>query len=220
MTLPSSGALSFSAIQGEFTGVNPISLSEYYKSGGNGYVPTTVPEAVVAASFGGSNSAQPSERYTSPAPQINTFGRLYTQLLWGDNNIPILVDRNFTVNKTGTYQYYAGYYVDNGYRSGTISFYVNGSLIRTHSFPNTFKSTSYPVIGQPGNPSNEVNTLSVSAGQVIRIVCNCATGDWCNAEVNVGGSSYNNAAVDTAVNSSIPTSGALSLSDYYGGRGT
>lgn len=42
MTLPSSGNLSFSAIQGEFTGSNPISLSEYYKGGSYvGTNPTT-----------------------------------------------------------------------------------------------------------------------------------------------------------------------------------
>ena len=33
MTLPGSGALSFSQIQGEFGGSNPISLSEYYRGG-------------------------------------------------------------------------------------------------------------------------------------------------------------------------------------------
>ena len=46
MTLPSSGTLSLSDLQTEFTGSNPISMSEYYKSGGNGYVPSTVAEAV------------------------------------------------------------------------------------------------------------------------------------------------------------------------------
>jgi len=34
MTLPSSGPLSLSDIQGEFGGSNPISLSEYYAGGG------------------------------------------------------------------------------------------------------------------------------------------------------------------------------------------
>ena len=34
MTLPSSGPLSLSDIQGEFGGTNPISLSEYYAGGG------------------------------------------------------------------------------------------------------------------------------------------------------------------------------------------
>src|SRR6185312_7251189 len=48
MTLPSSGPLSFSALQGEFGGSNPISLSEYYRGGGlvpnisaNSSVPTS-----------------------------------------------------------------------------------------------------------------------------------------------------------------------------------
>ena len=31
-----------SELQTEFGGDNPISFSEYYKSGGNGYVPSTV----------------------------------------------------------------------------------------------------------------------------------------------------------------------------------
>ena len=57
MTLPSSGTLSLSDLQTEFTGSHPISMSEYYKSGGNGYVPSTVPETVTASSLGGSNSA-------------------------------------------------------------------------------------------------------------------------------------------------------------------
>ena len=44
---------------------------------------------------------------------------------------------------------------------------------------------------------------------------------WACIYVYVGGSSYNNAAVDTAVNSGIPVSGnALDISDFYGGRKT
>ncbi len=76
MTLPSSGTLSLSDLQTEFTGSHPISMSEYYKSGGNGYVPSTVAEAVTASSLGGSNSTN----YRYPAiggydPQINTQSR-------------------------------------------------------------------------------------------------------------------------------------------------
>lgn len=37
------GSVSFSAIQTEFTGANPISLSEYYRGGGTGYVPSGTP---------------------------------------------------------------------------------------------------------------------------------------------------------------------------------
>ena len=145
MTLPSSGTLSLSDLQTEFTGSHPISMSEYYKSGGNGYVPSTVPETVTASSLGGSNSTN----YRYPAiggydPQINTFSRLYTQALWGDNGSTITMDRNFTVNKTGTYQYYAAYYIQ-GVASATVSMYANGSLIRTHTLSPAYNQTASAV---------------------------------------------------------------------------
>ena len=209
MALPASGTLSFSDLQTEFTGVTPISLSEYYKSGNNGYVPSTVPEAVTASNLGGSNS--PNYRYPAIGgydPQINTFSRLYTQALWGDNGSTITMDRNFTVNKTGTYQYYVGYFIQ-GVGSATVSMYANGSLVRTHTLSPPFNATD-----------SDVDTLSLSAGQVIRMVGSGPSSGWAAIYVYVGGSSYNNAAVDTAVNASIPTSGALSISDYYGGRRT
>ena len=38
MALQTSGAISLSEVQSEFTGSNPISLSEYYRSGA--YVPS------------------------------------------------------------------------------------------------------------------------------------------------------------------------------------
>jgi hypothetical protein len=209
MALPASGTLSFSQIQTEFTGVNPISLSEYYKSGNNGYVPTTVPEAVTASNLGGSNS--PNYRYPAISgydPQINTFNRLYTQALWGDNGSTITMDRNFTVNKTGTYQYYVGYYIQ-GSGTANITMYANGSSVRSHSLVVGYNTTT-----------SAVNTLSLSAGQVIRFTGSAPSSGWAVIYVYVGGSSYNNAAVDTAVNANIPTSGALSISDYYGGRRT
>ena len=209
MTLPSSGTLSLSQIQTEFTGSNPISMSEYYKSGNNGYVPATVPETVTASSLGGSNSA--NRRYPGIGgydPQINTFSRLYTQALWGDNGSTITMDRNFTVNKTGTYQYYVGYYIQ-GSGTASITMYANGSSVRSHSLAVGYNTTT-----------SAVDTLSLSAGQVIRFTGTAPSSGWAVIYVYVGGSSYNNAAVDTAVNSSIPTSGALDISDFYGGRGS
>ena len=209
MTLPSSGTLSLSQIQTEFTGSNPISMSEYYKSGNNGYVPATVPETVTASSLGGSNSY--NRRYPGIGgydPQINTFSRLYTQALWGDNGSTITMDRNFTVNKTGTYQYYVGYYIQ-GSGTASITMYANGSSVRSHSLAVGYNTTT-----------SAVDTLSLSAGQVIRFTGTAPSSGWAVIYVYVGGSSYNNAAVDTAVNSSIPTSGALDISDFYGGRGS
>jgi hypothetical protein len=48
MALPSSGAISLLAIQNEFGGANPISISEYYKGGAN--VPNTTTNASVPTS--------------------------------------------------------------------------------------------------------------------------------------------------------------------------
>ena len=209
MTLPSSRTLSLSDLQTKFTGSNPISMSEYYKSGGNGYVPSTVAEAVTASSLGGSNSSnRRGTQFGGYDPQINTFSRLYTQALWGDNGSTITMDRNFTVNKTGTYQYYAAYYIQ-GSGTATVSMYANGSLVRSHSLAVGYNTTT-----------SAINTLSLSSGQVIRMVGSGPSSGWACIYLYVGGSSYNNAAVDTAVNSGIPTSGALDISDFYGGRKT
>jgi len=58
MTLPTSGALSLSQIQGEFGGSNPISLSEYYAGG-----------SFVPSGTSGTNGSVPS----SGAIDINIF---------------------------------------------------------------------------------------------------------------------------------------------------
>jgi hypothetical protein len=69
MALVSSGALSFSQIQTEFGGSNPISLSEYYKGGGlvhpSAYDPNSIPTSGVISvhDFHG------SDQYTAPQQQ-------------------------------------------------------------------------------------------------------------------------------------------------------
>jgi hypothetical protein len=207
MTLPASGALSFANIQTEFGGSNPISLSEYYKNGSN--VPSTVPEAVTASSLGGSNSA--NARYPAIGgydPQINTFSRLYTQALWGDNGSTITFDRNFTVNKTGTYNYYVAYYIQNASKTATHTLYVGGSQVATHS------------LTAGNSTASATGTLSVAAGQTIRVTGTGGSAGWAAMTVYIGGSSSNNSSINVAVNANIPTSGLLNISDYYGGRKT
>jgi hypothetical protein len=212
MALPASGTLSFADLQGEFGGATPISLNEYYRSGGNGYVPSIVSEVATASSLTGSYA--PNFRYPAIGgynPQINTFARLYTHALWGDNGSVGSMDMTFTVNKTGTYQYYFGWFIQqaNTY-SGNTYFYANGSLIATHNLYTNSNSTNY-VIG----------TLSLSAGQSIRVLNGgFPSAGWSAHTVYIGGSSYSNRSVNIAVNANIPTSGTLSLSDYYGGRKT
>ena len=205
MTLQSSGAISLANLASEFGDGVPHSMSEFYKGGS--LVPTTVPDAVTASNLGGSNS--PNARYPAISgydPQINTFNRLYTQALWGDNGNTITMDRNFTVNKTGTYQYYVGYFIQ-GVGSATVSMYANGSLVRTHTLSPPYNATD-----------SDVDTLSLSAGQVIRMVGSGPSSGWAAITVYVGGSTYNNASIDLPVNASVPTSSTISLSNFYGGR--
>lgn len=56
MTLQTSGAISFSQIQSEFGGSNPISMSEYYRNGS--YVPSSITSGAGSwSSYTGSTSA-------------------------------------------------------------------------------------------------------------------------------------------------------------------
>jgi hypothetical protein len=64
MALQGSGTISLSQVQTEFTGANPISMSEYYKNGP--YVPSTVGGAAGAWSAYASNS--------SNTFQVGSFG--------------------------------------------------------------------------------------------------------------------------------------------------
>jgi hypothetical protein len=204
MTLQSSGSvISLSQIASEFGGSAPHSMSEYYKNAG--LVPSTATEAVTASSLGGSNST--NLRYPAIGgydPQINTFSRLYTQALWGDNGSTITFDRNFTVNKTGTYNYYVGYYIQ-GSGTATVTMYVNGSQVRSHSLSVGYNTTT-----------SATNTLSVSSGQVIRTVGSGPSSGWAVIYVYVGGSSYNNSSITISSNANVPTSSLISMSNFYG----
>jgi hypothetical protein len=207
MTLQSSGAISLANLATEFTDSAPHSISEFYKNGS--LVPSTVPDAVTASNLGGSNSA--NARYPAIGgydPQINTFSRLYTQALWGDNGSVITFDRNFTVNKTGTYNYYVAWYIQNASRTATHTLYVGGTQVATH--PLTAGNSTASATG----------TLSVTSGQVIRVTGSGTSAGWAAMTVYIGGSTTNNSSIDLPVNTSVSTSGTISLSDFYGGRAT
>jgi len=203
MALQASGAISLSDLGTEFGDTQPHSLSEFY-SGGS-LVPSTTQEVVTASSLGGSNSA--NARYPAIGgydPQINTFSRLYTQALWGDNGSTITFDRNFTVNKTGTYSYYVAYYIQNASKTATHTLYVGGSQVATHS------------LTAGNSTASATGTLSVTAGQTIRVTGTGGSAGWAAMTVYIGGSSYNNSSITVAGNTSVPASGALSLADFYG----
>lgn len=207
MTLQSSGAISLANLASEFGDTVPHSMSEFYKGGS--LVPTTVPDAVTASNLGGTNSTNVrSSSNGGYDPQINTFSRIYTQALWGDNGSTISFDRNFTVNKTGTYNYYIAYYIENQQKTATFTFYVNGSQVATHSL----------TAGPSAVTTSTTGTLSVTANQVIRVAGGGGSAGWAVCRVYIGGSTYNNASIDLPVNTSVPTSSVISLSNFYGAR--
>lgn len=203
MALQASGAISISELATEFGDTVPNSLSEFYNGGA--LVPSVAYETVTASNLTGSNS--PNYRYPAIGgydPQINTFSRLYTQALWGDNGSTITMDRSFNVNKTGSYSYYVGYYIQ-GSGTANVTLYVAGSQVVSHSLPVGYNTTT-----------SATGTLSVSANQTIRMVGSGPSSGWAVIYVYIGGSSYNNNTIEIANNSSVPTSGALALSNFYG----
>ena len=80
MTLPSSGTLSLSSIQGEFGGSNPISLSEYYRNGplvpsypANTGIPTSGTISINNF-YGATNTAPANTTFAGTAGQFTTGG--------------------------------------------------------------------------------------------------------------------------------------------------
>lgn len=210
MALQSSGPISINNIATEFGGTVPHAINEYYKGGG--LVPSTIPEAVTASSLTGSYA--PNARYPAIGgydPQINTFNRLYTHALWGDNGSTGSMDMSFNVSKTGTYNYYFGWFIQNANTfSGNTYFYANGSLIATHNLYTTSNNTN-----------SVTGTLSLSAGQTIRVRNDAfPSAGWSAHTVYIGGSTYNNAFIDSAANANIPTSGVIAFNNFYNGTST
>jgi hypothetical protein len=210
MALQSSGPISINNIATEFGGTVPHAINEYYKGGG--LVPSTIPEAVTASSLTGSyapNKRQPA--ISGYDPQINSFNRLYTHALWGDNGSTGSMDMSFNVSKTGTYNYYFGWFIQNANTfSGNTYFYANGSLKATHNLYTTSNNTN-----------SVTGTLSLSAGQTIRVRNDgFPSAGWSAHTVYIGGSTYNNAFIDSAANANIPTSGVIAFNNFYNGTST
>ena len=95
MALQGSGAISLSQVQSEFTGANPISMSEYYRGGS--YVPTSVGGAAGAWS-GYTGTTSYTFRYSS-------FNITY--IYWAGALIGS-VGGNITNRIIGSYEYNRG----------------------------------------------------------------------------------------------------------------
>lgn len=216
MTLQSSGAISLSDVQTEFGGSNPISMSEYYNGGS--FVPSTLQEAVTPSNL--TITANHNQRSAFPqfwfGPTISssynqggyTGTALYAHQLWSDNGTTGTQDCSFNVNKTGTYSYYCAYYGEY-FNSGNFYFYVNGSLVASH--------TQFGVSN--GGSTSSTGTFSVTnTSHLIRVYSTYPSSGWSASTVYIGGSGYNNRTISVAGNTTVPSSGTLNVSDFYGGQ--
>jgi len=95
MTLQTSGAISFSQLQSEYGGSNPISLSEYYRGGS--YVPTTISQAA------GSWSS-----YLGDTSNTWDFG-IWRTIRWNGTQVNSTTDQNLSTSySAGGYDYERG----------------------------------------------------------------------------------------------------------------
>jgi len=136
MALQGSGTISLSQIQAEFTGANPISMSEYYRGGS--YVPTSVGGAAGAwTSFTGN---------TAYGYSYNTT-QYTTVLYWGGVQIRFQGGPQFSYS-SGGYDYEPGplWSSSGGGKGGGVVYYYQ--VRRRISATSITVNTSIPASGQ------------------------------------------------------------------------
>lgn len=204
MALQASGAISISELATEFGDTVPNSLSEFYNGGS--LVPAIAYDPVTASNLAGSNSANlRTAQFGGYDPAINTTTPttcIYLHQLWADNGSTGTVNRTFVVDKTGTYSIYFGWY-SYGF-TAPLTVTVNGSQVY------------YDTLIAYNTTVSTTGTFTASAGDTIGIVTSFPSSGWSGHYTYIGGSSATSRSIEIANNSSVPTSGVLSLSNFYG----
>lgn len=178
MAITSSGAISLSNIQSEFGGVNPISLSEYYRNGA--YIPSGATSVPTSGAIGISDFYGTSNSYgfSIAANTLNADVRALAITDGWDESTPLLV----TVN-TGVWCY-----------SDTLS---TGGMVLAGSFPGGVTVTNSGNIigmggwaGQAGGTALQIttsDTVSITNNSGAYIAGGGGGGSVTKNGLNVGG---------------------------------
>lgn len=202
MTLQSSGAISFADLQTEFGGSNPIGINEYYKDGA--YVPSTITADATASNLSIVGSYATRSGYTT-APRIMDGSNLYYHNMWTDAeaaNGATNFDAYIDLDLAGTYTV-----TQSGYSTGvtkTCGVYVDDVL-------------QFTLSSSSGTVSN---TFVLTGPATVRLDCYMAViGNFNQQVIKVNGANNGVYEVTATFNPDIPTSGVLSMNDFYSGQG-
>ena len=206
MTLPSSGPLSLSDIQGEFGGSNPISLSEYYAGGG--LVPPGTSGTYGAVPSSGTISIQNFYGTTAFTPVTNT----YTSGS-GNETVPSGAS-SLTLTVVGAGGSGGSSYTDFGsdiYNSGGGGGGAGYSIITRSVVSGDWSTTIAYSVGTSGGVSS-TTTGSLSAGAVSLTGGGGGNGTSADSGSGGGGGTGGTASGGTNTSGSAGGNGSASMS--------
>lgn len=237
MVLQSAGsAIKFSEIQDEFGGTNPISLSEYYIGGDN--VPATI-SSTTAGTFSAYYGRTPSSKITN-SNSSSSFPVTFSGTPSDGNEYYYRVStRNRGVQSGGLVLPSAVFTLV--WEGVTIVADTTGSISGSSTANGTLGGTGFfgtqSAFFILGNATNAANTILIQTGGFIYQLG--PTIFATDSETDPGGLdpatgllatfddpiSYGivrrkaeTTTVSSSVNPNVPSSGEVSMSDYYGGR--
>jgi hypothetical protein len=207
MTLPSSGAISIQNLVTEFGGSAPHALTEYYR--GAGLVPSTKSQLVTASSTSSSQSGTVVRGvFEVNPPTFNNTNSIMNYAIWADNGSTGSVNTSQVINVTGTYHIFLQAFQSTGDPgiSCTHTVSVNGSQVITQTFTQSGSDPQTP---------NVTLTFSASSGATITTTSSFQSRGFAAAYQTLMGDN-NSRSITVDANQNVPTSGTISLTDFYG----
>lgn len=201
MAIQSSGTISMDNIRSEFGDTGSIALSECYRGG------SIVPSSLSDTATAGSTSATSNNSGRGGVDQGFQFnsGNLFKYSLWSDNGAANVQSWSFTVDKTGTYNYYFGYYYGGSGNPSTATIVIakNGTNTLNQGLTSNDSTNSYS------------GSCAATAGDTITGSFSGSSNGWSSNTFQFGGNSSGTRTVTVASNASVPTSGTIDLNDFY-----